>query len=235
MAHVPGRMVDSAEEMLNAWRVNANGSNAGPSGFLPVVLVAVANDVNPRPPEFGHALLRPVFTKLPGDDRWVKLRTSSGTLRAQLLVVAADIETARDIAVQFLGFTQDVAGTSFRYAVDTAGKMSSWPCQVRAGDAFAMPEPQEQYRVNVLRIDLELVPTIPHVDAGPDGLGYPEAGAAVIASSGHPACVSDLPPGGALVGPTELVGSPVGDSDAGLLDGFASLMHALTPTAGGQP
>lgn len=232
MAHVPGRMVDAADEMLAAWRLNANSAKAGPSGFFPVILVAVAKDINPLPPEFGHALLRPMFFQLPGDDRWVKLRTSTGTLRAQLLVVATDIETARDMASQFMGYTQDVVGTAFHYTVDTAGKLTKWPCQVRAGDAFAMPEPQEQYRINALRIDVELVPTIPHVDAGPGGAGYPAAGAAVICGNGHATQTAALAPGASLsfqVLPQTHMGEPGLD----VLGGFTALMRSLA--AGRQP
>jgi hypothetical protein len=206
------------------------------------MLVAVANDLNPLPPEYGHTtLLRPMFVQLPGGDaRWMKLRTTMAALRAQLVVVAADIETARDMAAQFLSFTLDVAGTSFSYTVSTADQLTAWPCQVKAGDAYAVAEQVEQNRIRVYRIDVELVPTVPHIDAGPNGEGYAQAGAAVISSGGQAATPSLEPMGsaasmlarttmGALVpAPPSVQGGP-----HDLLGGFEALMQSLSTGAGG--
>ncbi|NDY89727.1 hypothetical protein [Ideonella livida] len=197
IAFVPDRMIDAVSDMLGAWRKNSNRPGGATSAFLPVMFLALAKDTQPAPAEEGGVnVARPQFVRL-DDGRWVKLRTTRAMRRAQVVIVAAESETAADIAAQFLAWVADVQGQSFRYEA-AAGAGLSWPCSVRSGDAYASADAQEQFSTTVLHIDLDLVATLPHIDDN-SGAGYPSAGLSVVEQLGAPMAISEDTPAAVML------------------------------------
>jgi hypothetical protein len=101
-AWAPARMIDAAEEMIEAWRRNDNGAPSS-RAFLPIVLAAVAKDATPVAGDFSRQLSNPQWITLPTDPkaRVFKLAQIQSERRLQLLFAAADESTARSLATQF--------------------------------------------------------------------------------------------------------------------------------------
>lgn len=192
MALVPGRMIDDVEGMLGAWRRNQNDpARAGTSAFLPVVLAAVAKEIQPMADDAGRQMTRPIPMIFPEDPlaRWFRIKTIRQTKRAQVVIIAADKETANDIAAQFLARFHDTEGTFFQYPVTFGGFSTSWSVRVVVDDAMAMDDMPEQNSLTILHIDMKLEATIPLFsapaegepnDGSPGTPGYPEGGLSEI-------------------------------------------------------
>ena len=160
IAWCPGRMVDSAQEMLGAWSRNSNDSKAPTSTFLPVVLVAVAQDYTETPSEDG----RPITDKIPfsfpddPDQRSFRLRLMRVDLRAQVVVIATETPSAQSIMGQL--FMHALEAKSFPCSYSFAGHTADYPCRILPTDRMAIPTPLGE-QVCVLAVDITLRASIP--------------------------------------------------------------------------
>src|SRR5580693_2659637 len=102
----PDRMIDQVQDMLAAWRKNDNDDGSGSSAYLPVMIVATGKDYSPVLGDFSRQVPEPEWVTLPGDphNRIFKLRQMQGERRAQIVICAAEDETARSMAAQFTLF-----------------------------------------------------------------------------------------------------------------------------------
>lgn len=167
----PGRMVDSAEELLSLWmRADLSGAATKPPE-LPVILVAMAKDYIPSARDYARQIADRQMVMIPGDpkERLFGLRTIAGDIRAQLVIVAADEPTARSLAAQFLVFIDATENRRFVARYGFAGLAMDWPVQLETPDNPASSIQTEAKNVCVLAVDVNLHVQIPLLDAPAPG------------------------------------------------------------------
>lgn len=176
IAFVPGRMVDSAQEMLNLW--TRNDSKGGPTtpADMPVILVAVAQDMTTTGRDYTIQVADPVKCSIPDDpkERVFELRTSSMDYRVQLLFCAHDPDTARALAAQFALFVDTPRHKTLQAVWRFAGIDTEWPVKLESPDVAAMRIQTEAKNLTMLALDGTLKATIPLYRA--PGAGEPNDG-----------------------------------------------------------
>ncbi|CAE6901448.1 hypothetical protein [Paraburkholderia domus] len=163
VAWAPGRMVDAASEMLGAWRRNDNtGKTTG--ALLPVALVALAKDYVPVPGDHSRQIANEVFVTIPSDtkERIFKLRQIQGLRRGQILIAAAEEETARNLVQQLILFINAVENRYFQATYRFAGIDQPWPITVETTDIPAEVAPDgEEKNLTLLVVDVHFLESIP--------------------------------------------------------------------------
>lgn len=159
----PGRMVDSAEDMMAAWRKNDNTGQPGMSSHLPVVITALAKDYVPAGGEYSRQLAREVDFTIPDDPkaRVFRLRQIQGDRRAQLLFVAPEEASARSMALQFCQWITDFHWRRFTVPYEFAGMVHEWPVVLETPDVMPQAVDLGQKNITGLVVDLNLRETIP--------------------------------------------------------------------------
>ncbi|PFH08096.1 hypothetical protein BCF11_0448 [Collimonas sp. PA-H2] len=159
----PDRMIDQVQDMLAAWRKNDNDGGPGSSAHLPVMIVATGKDYSPVLGDFSRQVPEPEWVTLPGDplNRLFQLRQMQGERRAQIVICAAEDETARSMAAQFTLFIAAVVNRRFDATYRFAGINHQWPVMLEATDVPAMNIDSGQKNLTILAIDLTLKETIP--------------------------------------------------------------------------
>lgn len=170
-AWAPARMIDKAEEMLAQWQ--RNDTNEGPTqpSSLPVILVAVSPDWTPAERSFTTQIADPVPVTFPEDpkQRYFKVRTVAGDVRAQLAFFAADEPTAKSLAAQFLLFLDSPSRRHFTARYSFAGIEHEYPAQVDTPDNPAMTIETGNRNLTILAVDLVLRVTVPLFMAPKEG------------------------------------------------------------------
>lgn len=167
----PDRMIDQVQDMLAAWRKNDNDGGPGSSAYLPVMIVATGKDYSPVLGDFSRQVPEPEWLTLPGDpfNRIFKLRQMQGERRAQIVICAAEDETARSMAAQFTLFIAAVVNRRFNATYRFAGIDHQWPVMLETTDVPAMNIDSGQKNLTILAIDLTLKETIPLFSAPKEG------------------------------------------------------------------
>lgn len=167
---VPGRMVDDVQGMLDEWRKNDNHRDGGrPTGapglssFLPVMLVGMAKDFSPSPPDWGVPVGGAIEIGSPADPhaRMYKLRTMTSDYRAQVVIIAPEAHTAHSLALQFNLWANSAGGRRFKHWHEHAGIQHDFPAMLDEIDLGAVDAKVEQKNLTILLIDLNIRATIP--------------------------------------------------------------------------
>lgn len=172
----PGRMIDQADKMLEAWRANDNTGEAQPRSPLPIMVLALSRDFIPVAPDGGG---RPVADKtavrIPSDPkhRLFELRTASVEIRAQIVFAASEPMTAQSMAMQLHMFASQSHRRSFPARYMLAGMVEEWPVMIESADIISVTSPTDATNITVLAADLTLRATIPMLSA--PRLGSPDA------------------------------------------------------------
>lgn len=163
MAWAPTRMVDKAEEMLAAYQRNDTRQGPTRPPSLPVVLVAVARDWTPTEKSFTTQISDPVDVTFPDDpkQRYFRVRTVAGEIRAQLAFFASDEPTAKSLAAQFLLFLDSPSRRRFPARYPFAGLEHEYPAQIEAPDNPAMSVETGNKNLTILAVDVVLKVTVP--------------------------------------------------------------------------
>lgn len=171
MLWAPGRMVDMAEEMLQAWQRDDSRGDPTPAYTMPVILVALAKESALTEPRLHHAVANPEYVVLPDDpkDRLFKLRTFPGELRAQLAIAAHDEPTARSLASQVLLWTEAMPNRRFAATYRFAGFDVCWPVRIELAQEPAQLVPTEAKNLTLLALNLTLHATVPLYQAPKPG------------------------------------------------------------------
>lgn len=162
VAWVPGRMVDAAEEMLDAWQRNDTDS-AATLPRLPVVLIAMSKDVTPSGRDYTRQIADAEWFTFACDpkERAFKVKTMSADVRAQLAIFAHDEPTARAIAAQWLLFTEGVANRGFASTIMFSGMEHHWPVRIENPSASVMSIQTDAKNITLLSVDVMLKASIP--------------------------------------------------------------------------
>jgi hypothetical protein len=163
VAWAPGRMVDAASEMLAAWRRNDNvGKTTG--ALIPIVLVGLAKDYVPVAGDHSRQIANDVFVTIPSDpkERIFKLRQIQGLRRGQILIAAAEEETARNLVQQLILFINAIENRYFQATYRFAGIDQPWPITVETTDIPAEVAPDgEEKNLTLLVVDVHFLESIP--------------------------------------------------------------------------
>lgn len=170
----PGRMVDQATLMLDAYQKYDPADAATAPTQLPVILVAMDVEYNPVLPEFNYQITEAIPVVMPDDpkQRLFGLRTVTAELHIQVVIVTIDQPTALSLASQLSLFLKHPGNRRFDYAHLFAGVTEAWPVQIEDG-AIPLQKVEHDYKnINILAANLVLRATVPLYDA-PD-LGNPD-------------------------------------------------------------
>lgn len=180
VAWAPGRMVDQADQMLEAWQRNDTLQATTRPYQLPVMLVAMAKGFEPVQHDFGIQHADPIWLQLPGDakERLFRLRLLAGDLRAQIAIFSKEGPTAQSLAAQLLLFLDSPSRRRFFAVWRFCGMDHHYPVQIALPDVPAIEVQTGQDGISALAIDLTLKPTVPlfqapGVDEPNDGRGTP--------------------------------------------------------------
>lgn len=163
-AWAPGRMIDQANDMLDAWRKNDTSQAAQGTPMLPVMLVAVSKDFMPSPPDFTRGLsdaYLPVM--IPGDakNRVFYMRAVVADIRTQVAIFAPEEATAKSIAMQLHLFASALPNRRFNASYRLSGVDDVWPVVLELPDLNAVASPTEVKNLTILTVDIQLRATIP--------------------------------------------------------------------------
>lgn len=223
---VPGRMVDSAQEMLNLWTRNDTNGGATAPAAMPVILVAVAQDMTPTGADYTKQDADPMDVVIPADpkERVFKLRTMAQDCRVQLVFAAMESDTAHSMAAQFALYVDTIRHKSLGAIWRFAGLDIEWPVKLESPDVAAMRVPTEAKNLTMLALDITLKATIPLYQAPRDG----------EPNDGKGAGTADDPHGYPLVQVIYTEGRLPGNTNTLVTDrGVAAI--DLYPNGGGNP
>lgn len=159
----PGRMIDSADEMLSSWRKNDSSGEYGISSSLPVVITALAKDYMPIDGSISRQVARDVYVTLPQDpkNRVFKLRQIQGERRAQLLFIGPEEASARSMAMQFCQWVSDHEWRRFNVPYEFAGYIHEWPVMLETPNVMGSTVDFGQKNITGITVDLNFQETIP--------------------------------------------------------------------------
>jgi hypothetical protein len=162
----PGRMIDSAEEMLAAWQRNDSDNAPSHPQKLPIILVAMAKDYTPSARDYTRQVADRQMVIIPDDpkERLFGLRYISADIRVQLAIFAADEPTARSLAAQFCLYIDAMHNRTFWATHHFAGLDHEWPVQLESSDTAAMSIANEAKNLTILALDINLHSSIPLFD-----------------------------------------------------------------------
>lgn len=160
----PGRMVDQATDMLEAWRKNDTSGTAQGTPKLPVMIAAISKDFMPSPGEYTRGLsdaFLPVM--IPGDakNRVFYMRAVVADIRAQVAIFAPEESTARSIAMQLHLFASAMPNRRFDAIYRLSGVSDAWPVVLELPDLNAVAAPTEVKNLTILTVDISMRATIP--------------------------------------------------------------------------
>jgi hypothetical protein len=163
----PGRMIDSAEEMLDAYRKNDTSQATQPKTRLPAIICAMDKSFIPAPPEYGRGLGDAIDVTIPDDslERVFRMRAAVADVRTQIAIFAADEPTAKSLAMQLHLFMSAIGNRVFYSTYKLAGIDDAWPCQLELPDLMAMAQPTDVKNMTVLVIDVQARCVVPFLKA----------------------------------------------------------------------
>lgn len=194
---VPGRMIDSVEDMLVEWRKNDNekkdslpAGKPGVSSLLPVMFVAMSKDFTPAMLDWGAAIGTAVDVVSPDDphQRAFKVRLSMNEYRTQVVIAAPEGHTAHSLAMQFHLWANGAGGRRFTHRHMHAGLPHDFPAVLEQIDLGAMDTKTEQKNITILTVDMNIRAAIPMFQ-GPQGS---EATDGKPAPAGYPVVLESL-------------------------------------------
>lgn len=164
----PGRMIDTATEMVNQWlKAEAGDDEDSPSMKLPAVIVAMSSDFTPSAVDFSAGISRPEFVTLSDDDpRVFKLQTAVTDERLQVAIAAHDVTTAKSILSQLAVFLR--ARSHIAAVYEYAGHSQVWPAVIEMSDSPASIV-SEAKNLSIFAYDITLKCTIPFYRAPGEG------------------------------------------------------------------
>ncbi len=195
------RMVDAAEDMLRSYTKNSNSASGvvspNQNSLFPVVLMALSRDYIPTTGDWGGRQVPRQMVKLTdeADASAYGYRQAMGDVRWQILVVAADSNSARSIAAQLCLFLGDPANRRFTMPFEWGQYELDMPVMIETPDLLFSNADLGRPNVTALVADITLKATFPYLDA--PAVGDPNDGSL------------NNPPGYPLVDQIELFHFPV--------------------------
>lgn len=165
------RMVDAAEDMLKSYTKNSNSPSGAvtpnANSVFPVVLMAMSRDYIPTGGDWGgRQVPRQMVKLIDGPDASAYgYKQAMGDVRWQVLVVAADSNSARSIAAQFCLFVGDPANRRFTMPFSWGQYTLDMPVMIESPDLLFSNADLGRPNVTALVADVTLKATFPYLDA----------------------------------------------------------------------
>lgn len=164
----PGRMVDEAESILKSYQRDENAPK-GKNALLPLVAIALAKDYMLTTADWGGRQVSRRMIRLEEGGSVYGYRQAMHDVRAQVVIFAAEKQTARSLAAQLALFIGDVANRRFT-ATHTFGQYSvAMPVMLETPDVDFAEVKTDQNNITILAGDLNLKALIPYFDAPREG------------------------------------------------------------------
>lgn len=208
VAYVPGRMIDSATDMLNLWmRNDTEDKKPTKSHKLPMVLVAIAPDSGPSGRDWGKNISSEIFVSFDADpkERVFAMRTQMRDVRVQMAFFAHEPDTAGHLMAQLASYMEDYQAKRFDALWDFAGFRIAAPVVLESDDAFPQRIPVDSKNMTIMTLDATFKVTHPMYRGPRAGEGIDGKG------SGTP----DDPHGFPLVGQVQVLHALLPPSGAG--------------------
>ena len=165
-AFVPGRMIDSAMDMLNKWRESTNLENSPSSNaILPVCLVCVDNEAPIATSDFTRQMPNPVEFSLDGVTTF-KMSLSVNNRRVQLVFVSPDVETFRSFELQLGLFISSPDGRRFYANYPIQGQSAPFSCVLEDPETAPFLGDTGQKNLIMGVIDLNFKESVPLIRQG---------------------------------------------------------------------
>lgn len=159
-----GRLVDDAEAMLESYRKNDNAPQ-GRNTLLPVVLVGMAKDYATMGADWGgRQMPRQVVAIEPGGSAY-GLRIAMHEVRTQVVIIAADVDSAKSLAAQFGLFIGNAENRRFEAVHQFGQYKTPMPVVIETPDIVFMNVATGQKNITMLAADITLKASIPYWDA----------------------------------------------------------------------
>ncbi len=175
----PSRMIDAANEMFIKYlRADVKKGltcdvmkPATTPHMLPVILVALSQDVTPTSREYTHQITERIPFTFPDDkkERVFHVRAVANDIRAQVVFFAQDEPTARSMGAQFLLYLDQWKNRVFPAKFGFAGFEGTWPCQIDNPEVFTPAMASEANNLVTLASDVTLHCTVPIFYAPQEG------------------------------------------------------------------
>lgn len=160
----PGRMIDQAEDMLNAWRKNDTSGQTQPRTRIPILVAAMGKDFMPAPNEYVRGMSDSFLpVTIPGDtkNRVFYMRGVVADIRTQVAIFAPEEGTARSIAMQLHLFASAMSNRRFYATYKLAGLPDKWPVVFDLPDLNAVNAPTDVKNLTIMTVDITLRATVP--------------------------------------------------------------------------
>lgn len=167
----PGRMAESAEDMLRAYQKNQNSNTPNAGALLPIIVIAMSKDYMPTGgADGGRQVERQLVAFDDAPDASVYgYRQAAGDVRVQIMIAAAEVSTARSIAAQF-GLWVASVGNRRLQTVHTFGQYTiNLGCMIETPDIVVQNIATEQKNLTMLATDITIRALIPYFDAPREG------------------------------------------------------------------
>lgn len=159
VAFVPGRMIDSAMDMLNLWvRNDTDSAKPTKAHRLPMVLVAMAPDTPPSGRAWGHNVSDDIFVTLDQDqkERVFKMRTQLRDVRVQMAFFAHEGDTAGHLSAQFCGWLEGYDNKRFAALWPFAGLKTPAPVTLESDDVMPQHIAVDAKNLSIMTVDVTL-------------------------------------------------------------------------------
>lgn len=165
IAVCPGRMVDSAEDMLSKWRQSSDSKESGSTSSLPVLLFAVARVSSPPEVQDLKAVPYWLDVVLPHDPqkRMMQLRTIAQQYRVQMVFVSPDADSPSSLMNQFCAYLSDDFKRRFPVTYHFGDGLSDQFDMTVLNAPYPDTVPTESKNQSIALVDVMMMGLVPQV------------------------------------------------------------------------
>lgn len=159
VAFVPGRMIDSATDMLNLWiRNDTDSAKPTKSHKLPMTLLAMATETPPSGRDWGINVTHEIFVSIAQDpkERVFQMKTQLRDVRLQVAFFAQEPETAGHLSAQLCHWVEGYRNKHFSALWPFAGMQMPAPITLESDDLMPQRIPVESKNLSIMTVDVTL-------------------------------------------------------------------------------
>ena len=159
----PERMQDDIQAMLDKYRQLSSPTQKDSTSSLPVMIVAFSKSWQPVLGEYGRQIAAPLPVIIDNDpkERVFKLKLMMGSVRCQVVILAAESPTTKSIISQFCLFMGNVSNRTFHATHRLGGINTLFPVKLADPDLVPVDWDSQTKNLYVSYVDLEFKVSIP--------------------------------------------------------------------------
>ena len=160
--YAQGRLVDDAEGMIAEWRKNDNNEK---STKLPIMIVGMGRDYTPSTGDYARIRGDAITVQLPHSDKFHEMRAMVADRKVQVLVVASNEPTARNISAQFALWVSAFENRRIYPKYELDGVFYKFPAVIEDPNVMVSNVDSGQKNLVMMTIDLNFREQFPLVYA----------------------------------------------------------------------